>query len=322
MRPRDVRLAAVILTCWIIGCAVGDTPVKPPAPSTEPVDPTEAETVWYDVRDLITFVPIDPDEKTDGSADLGANALLKIIRDEVDRDSWQDNGGAVGKVTVWCGDFIITQTPAAHAQIKQLLEKLRALGRRHETSVSVDAYWVRLTPAQLAAGDSAIAPSVLADANSLYARARLTGFEGQRQTVSVNRTVAVVSGITSFVLPGGVGYEPQVNSKESEVIFSEIPRAAADREVSIFFDSKVSVQPESGPNRPVTRPSTEPSNAVGPMMVNAANEVAGSATAVIHTRSIVQLKLGVPTIVSGMSDHPGAGDNRTLCLVLCATVTR
>jgi len=78
------------------------------------------------------------------------------------------------------------------------------------------------------------------------------------------------------------------------------------------------MQPEAEAGAPATRPTTNP--AFGPLLLNGANQVVGSAVAVVHTQSIVRLKLGVPTILSGMSDHSGAGDDRTLCLVLCANV--
>jgi hypothetical protein len=78
------------------------------------------------------------------------------------------------------------------------------------------------------------------------------------------------------------------------------------------------MQPEAEAGAPATRPTTNP--AFGPLLLIGANQVVGSAVAVVHTQSIVRLKLGVPTILSGMSDHPGAVDDRPPCLIMYAKV--
>lgn len=51
--------------------------------------------------------------------------LVRIITENVDRDTWVDNGGAVGKIQRFQGNLIVTQTPNNHRLVDGLLGDLR-----------------------------------------------------------------------------------------------------------------------------------------------------------------------------------------------------
>ena len=51
--------------------------------------------------------------------------LVRIITENVDRDTWVDNGGSVGKIQRFQGNLIVTQTPNNHRLVDGLLGDLR-----------------------------------------------------------------------------------------------------------------------------------------------------------------------------------------------------
>ena len=51
--------------------------------------------------------------------------LKHVIGETIDPDSWREAGGTIGSMEDFNGMLIISQTPAAHARIKKLLDELR-----------------------------------------------------------------------------------------------------------------------------------------------------------------------------------------------------
>ena len=188
-----------------------------------------------------------------------------------------------------------------------------------DSSITVDAYWLRLTSAQIPAGRSKLPADLLNDPKVVYARARAVGFLEQEVNANVTRNVNVVTGATPVVAPGAALYDLTTATEKFGIDLSETPLQLDGNSLEIMFDSTVTIQPEPSPVMPTTRPSTDPANPPNPLVVNDAHEIVGTASVVLHAKSTLRLEIGVPTIVSGMSDHPGAADDRTLCLVLCAS---
>jgi hypothetical protein len=56
-------------------------------------------------------------------------ALSKVITDNIDKTSWQGNGGTVGFIGSFDGQLVVTQTAENHKAIQKLLDELRARGR-------------------------------------------------------------------------------------------------------------------------------------------------------------------------------------------------
>jgi hypothetical protein len=303
MISRSNRVAALSLVALIIGLLISGTSAAPDEPTTRPAD-TAAVTVWYDVSELIKPAE-DPPVKVED--------VQKLITDFVDPNSWKDHGGDVGWIITYGHMLIITHTPDDQNQIKALLEKLGRLDSRGAT-VTVDAYWLRLTPAQLPAGQTTVAPQLLTDADVLYARARAVGFEGQAVTVNVTRTVEVVTHATPVVAPGASAYDLTTTPQEYGVKLSETPtHVDGDHPMLMSVDSTITMQQDKPADAPTTRPAAE-------VAADATRGVFNSSATQIHTKTAVRLKPGVPTVIAGMTDRPGSSDGRTLCLVLCATV--
>ena len=189
------------------------------------------------------------------------------------------------------------------------------------SSVIIDAYWLRLTPAELPVGQATIPASLLNDANVLYARTRIVGFDGEEVTADVTHTVNVVTSATPIVAPGVSTYELNTTPEKFGVTLTETPTQTTNDSLQLSFDSTVSIQQENPAGASATRPSSDPAVQPNPMVVDAAHGVVGTSSVLLHAKSTLMLKVGVPTVVSGMSDQPGTSDGRVLCLVLCATVS-
>jgi general secretion pathway protein D len=71
---------------------------------------------------------LSPEELTD--------QLVEIIQKSVDSEGWEDNGGETGYIQRFQGNLIVTQTPANHREIRNLLSKLR---EQRSMQVNVEA---------------------------------------------------------------------------------------------------------------------------------------------------------------------------------------
>lgn len=105
----------------------------------------------YDVRDLIDMIRIEPEvataatrpvnrdaikPRTVSTSEEAAEELIRLIEDTVDTDTWKDNGGSIGMIRELAGRLIITQTPANHRKIVNLLRTLRSGGGKEGTDLS------------------------------------------------------------------------------------------------------------------------------------------------------------------------------------------
>lgn len=75
----------------------------------------------YDVRDLVT----PPDARGTKNGD---DRLLTVIESQIDEESWADNGGPTGKLSLWHGRLIVSQTWPNQEAISELLQTLRSGG--------------------------------------------------------------------------------------------------------------------------------------------------------------------------------------------------
>jgi hypothetical protein len=53
-----------------------------------------------------------------------AEELLNLVREQVDPDSWRENGGSIGTLREWAGRLLIQHTPEGHRDIEALLKQL------------------------------------------------------------------------------------------------------------------------------------------------------------------------------------------------------
>ena len=79
----------------------------------------------YDVTDVIQRLRARaPDHQV--SWEEAVDGLTKMIEDNVDTDSWRDNGGSVGSLFEMSGLLIVRQTPGSHTKLQHLLDSVRA----------------------------------------------------------------------------------------------------------------------------------------------------------------------------------------------------
>ncbi|HEY2587909.1 MAG TPA: hypothetical protein VGI81_19350 [Tepidisphaeraceae bacterium] len=107
----------------------------------------------YDVRDLVEpargirpspgATQPEPQQSTvqlHGSGDPmsreeAIHSLTRLVEDDIDTDTWRDNGGSIGSVREFAGRLVITQSPATHRKIAALLRTLRAGGNKEGTEL-------------------------------------------------------------------------------------------------------------------------------------------------------------------------------------------
>ncbi|HEY8751939.1 MAG TPA: hypothetical protein VIM11_28415 [Tepidisphaeraceae bacterium] len=61
--------------------------------------------------------------------------ITRLIEDNVDTDSWRDNGGSVGVIREFGGLLIVSQTPVNHEKIAAMLRTIRAGGDKDGMSI-------------------------------------------------------------------------------------------------------------------------------------------------------------------------------------------
>jgi beta-lactamase regulating signal transducer with metallopeptidase domain len=263
-----------------------------PNPATRNAD-TTLLTRRYDMNDLL-FVPPDyanaPDlslkegaaKKDDGLSAVAASAstpatpdrsqrledLRKYIIDNVDPDSWKENGGSTGAIDSSPGQtmFLITQTAAAHAKIQAVLDDLRA---SHGRQISVECRFVSVEdstekklPAEVRSRLASVRNAgryrrdefltdehvklllhvIEGDKSSSNVTApRLTLFNGQTAVLVVASQQAYVGGLKE-VRGTGNGthidshYEPDVRTCTAEGIVEKIMVCTAPDNRSVFVE--------------------------------------------------------------------------------------
>ncbi len=354
--PPAVAAVMAAVMAAIAGAARADGP-----PTTAPAAGDVVVTRTYDVADLVhdplppAEPPADPAagggggggggggappqglfQRTTGGAPPAAAAdvsggptatLVDLLQQSVDPGSWKAGGGTVA---VRDDVLVVTQSPADQRAVADVLAGLRQAAGR-STMVRVDAQWLLLTPAEMAAGPAVPPPAATAD--NLYCQARAVGFNGQALAAYVQRATPVVTDVTPVVAPGVVTYSPTVGSAQSGVEVTVTPRLSADRDSArVDVESTVvAYVPRNDPPAlpagalaavptPTTRPDDRPPTETHMEGIRA---VAAQPERVQQqVRTTVRLRPGVPTLVGGMSAQPGpAADHRSLCLVLTLFVT-
>lgn len=74
--------------------------------------------------------------KSGGDRQSRVRSLVQMIQQNIDAESWRDNGGDVGTVMELNGVLVITATPRNHREITGLLSRLREI---RQTQISVEA---------------------------------------------------------------------------------------------------------------------------------------------------------------------------------------
>jgi beta-lactamase regulating signal transducer with metallopeptidase domain len=86
-------------------------------PSTRPVPATVPTTV---PATAATTQPADPANARKAAVD----AVVRLVTQTIDPDSWRENGGSVGAIKELSGQLVVTQTPENHRDLTHLIEQL------------------------------------------------------------------------------------------------------------------------------------------------------------------------------------------------------
>lgn len=343
----DLMLAALVsLTLIFTRC--GSAQVAPARHEEPPA--TEIRT--YDLSEFVQTIPdypLPPEPEGESPAGNGPanyaagrtptttsggaaapqekiDALIRLIEDEVDRDSWKDNGGSVGSIHELGMQLIVSQTAANQRKVQALLDGLQSAS----VLLEVDARWALLTPEQLAAWRG-VAPEkadalfrdLSNDRDAFYCQGRLVGFNGQTVSLTSGQTTSVVTGVTPVVSTGVAAYDVSTTRERSGVSLQVTPRVAP-RENGIVVDvhSKVS-EDLAGTGRPLglIPATTQPVDSNAPdsahlTMPSGPNGRPDRLETAFNTT--VRLTSGVPLVIGGMTREPGKSGSRQLCLILTA----
>jgi len=180
------------------------------------------------------------------------DSLASLIMSTVAPESWRDAGGAIGTVRMLGTRLVVSQTAANQKQIEDLLNGIRDEGGG-AYMVSVNAYWVQLTPEDLRViagkptGDAAAAatlkevPEALLTDGKLYSRGQTLGFNGQTVHVASGRANTVVTGMEPIVAQQAVGYQLETATIQSGVALQVTPQVLGDgKMISLDLHSVVS----------------------------------------------------------------------------------
>jgi hypothetical protein len=227
-------------------------------PATEPAE-TESlsEIRTYNVGDLLK-----PDQKRPWQKDeipsgqsppamapmVDTGALVKVIQELVDTDSWRENGGEIGQIQVLGPTLVIKQTPANHDQILNLLQQVRAEQGPMQL-LNLRAYWLlldsddvrTLTDAAAKSGQPfAIVPDEMLSDERIYSVAQASTFSGSELKLGSKRERAYIHDVTPIVAQNAVGYDPQPNDAISGARLRVTPQLQPDGQVVVELHSLVS----------------------------------------------------------------------------------
>ena len=309
--PQSSRSSVVLWSASVL--AIAGLAVQAEGPFDRVVGgrPTPREaaatvTRMYDVSDLV-HPPAGG--KGDNGGSYSFDALRAFVQAQADPGSWKDAGGDVGSISTVADLLVVTQTEAGQRAVGELLAAVRQASSAGAV-VRVDAQWLLLTPAELAAGRDGPPPSLAADPAALYCQARTVGFNGQTVTASAQRTSATVTDVTPVVAPNAVAYNLTMGTSQTGVTLTVTPRVAAGN-VTVDVSSTVTADL---PHAPIAGATTEPTDPYRGMVMRPDRLEQQFQTS-------VRLRPDAPTVVGGMTGQPGgAGERRSLCLVLTAHV--
>jgi general secretion pathway protein D len=82
------------------------------------------------------------DDEEEGTREERVEALLELIRNTIEPDSWRDTGGTEAAIAELGGQLVVTQTASAHADIQDLLGKLRD---QRAIQIAIEARFITIT---------------------------------------------------------------------------------------------------------------------------------------------------------------------------------
>ncbi|MGO8750995.1 MAG: hypothetical protein ACLQNE_34045, partial [Thermoguttaceae bacterium] len=307
------------------------------AASPDAQQPT-AEAQIYDVTDLVAapgylasetaVSPVDaplesPPQRQNvpGAAPPQApptrvEALVALIREQIDPDSWWPNG-QVGRIQANGSRLTIVCTPADHKLIARLLEDLR---RAYPgPPLNIDARWLLADDKQLASlrpGSPApgeIDPAAARDLTVLY-RAGVSCFNDHPATVHSGPARAYSVYVTPVVSETAVAHQVEVEEIQGGVVLQLRPVLLPNgRDVILDLHADLGL-PREGGTIPLVDASKLKSTTAPAVAVEQVDRLDFD---VVSFKTTTRLPLGKPMLVSTAPAPQGKGN--WLCLVVKVT---
>ena len=343
-RPVQLAVVLTIVTAAVAVLPLAVAQQRPGQPTTRPPS-ADAVVRVYDVRDL-TYVAADhplagslvpptrlpvptaaasggqtpqspslfpaaPTGQTPASLrSYAMDEVKKFVVDNVDAESWKDNGGEVGSLSVMDnGLLFITQTPENHRRIADLLGELR---KGRTGMIRVTAEWVLLPAGEAnrlyknGPADPAALPEVSrAILDGLpHSSASIACLSGQTVHVTSGPARTLVTNATPVVAPGSVAFDVTQSFVQYGLALQVTPTAGGET-VTLDLTSVASRLPDGA--APATRPTAD--GAAG---------IDRFAATVQSLQTTAQVPVGRPVLVGGMTLDAAApgGDGRELYLVV------
>ncbi len=82
------------------------------------------------------------DDEEEGTREERVDALLELIRNTIEPDSWRESGGTDAAIAELGGQLVVTQTASAHSDIQDLLGKLRD---QRAIQIAIEARFITIT---------------------------------------------------------------------------------------------------------------------------------------------------------------------------------
>lgn len=158
--------------------------------------------------------------------------LARLIIQLVDQDSWQENGGSVGRIEPFNSLLVIRQTKDNHEKINALLNDIRSQAGPSQI-VAVRATWVLLAPGDAPPPSSVVAPDWLAK-QKIYCEGRTVCFSGQTVHITSGRGRTLISELTPIVGDSSVAFDPHVSLVQSGVSLQIAPQLVPGSQTAIL----------------------------------------------------------------------------------------
>ncbi len=82
------------------------------------------------------------DDEDEGDREERVTEILELIRETIEPDSWRESGGTVASINEINGQLVVTQTASAHAEIQDLLGKLR---EQRAIQIAIETRFITIT---------------------------------------------------------------------------------------------------------------------------------------------------------------------------------
>ena len=261
--------------------------------------------------------PAPADSQSDGAAD----PLIALIQETIEPESWRINGGTLGTARTLNSTLIVSQTPANHQAIATLLDQLR------KPTVSVRAYWITLTPAELEtlynakakpADDDAtdpaaptgvaalpVVPDALLDDAHLLGQCQALMPAGQVVRMGVERARPIITDVTPVVGNNAVGYDPTMDTQSTSTRLDVLARQTqSPGEVLVDFSTAIERMEQADRTEEADASSRPPATRPAGAALTPLDLIDRAATSRTAWDSTVTLPLGKKILVGGM----GTGD--------------